>query len=88
MPILALLMTGIAVAGFFYLQHQHRKFDAEVHLRVDAAANMKATDVAAWRGERLADAEVLAAGIRHTPLLLRVLHNEATGRSRAGARLV
>ncbi|QOY86769.1 PAS domain S-box protein [Paludibaculum fermentans] len=84
--VLALLMTGIAVAGFFYLLHLRREFDSEVHLRVDAAANMKAADVAAWRGERLADAEVLAAGIKHTPLLLHILHGEATPLEQAQAR--
>lgn len=85
-PVLALLMAGIAVAGFFYLAHQLRKFDAEVHLRVEAAANMKATDVASWRRERLADAQVLAAGVKHTPLLLRILRLEATTKEQEQAR--
>lgn len=85
-PVLALLMVGIAVAGFFYLAHQHRKFDAEVHLRIDAAANMKATDIASWRRERLADAQVLAAGVKHTPLLLRILRLEATRQDLEQAR--
>ncbi len=76
-PVLVLLITSIALAGTFYLLHQHRDFEAEVHLRIAAAANMRASDVAAWRRERLADAQVLAAGIRQMPGMLRILRGTA-----------
>ncbi|WP_321472638.1 PAS domain S-box protein [uncultured Paludibaculum sp.] len=85
-PILALLIFGIAVAGSLYILHQHRGFDTEVHLKVSAAAAMKAADVAAWRGERLADAQVLAAGIQHMPVLLRTLRGQAIPLEREQAR--
>lgn len=83
--VMAFLMSGIAVAGFFYLRHQHNEFDTEVHLRVDAAAKMKATDVAAWRSQRLADAEVLSAGMKHCPPLLGILRGGASAQQQAQA---
>ncbi|MGJ5820628.1 PAS domain S-box protein [Paludibaculum fermentans] len=74
---LVVLIIVIALMGSLYLLRQHRGFDAEVQLRVAAAANMKASDVAAWRAERLADAHVLAAGIGHMPAMARILRDEA-----------
>lgn len=85
-PLLVVLMTGIAVAGMLYLLRRHREFEAEVHLRVDTIASMKAAEVAAWRDERLADVEVLAASIRHSPVVLSILRGKASAKDFQEAR--
>ncbi len=71
--VLALLLAGIGLMGFFYISGQYREFDAELHLRLNQAAEMKAAQVSAWLEERAADSQVLAAGAVVIPELQRVL---------------
>ena len=80
--ILTLLIGGIGVLGFFYITGQHRVFDAEVRLRLGAAARMKAMQVAAWRSERIGDARAMAAAIQLMPAAQRVLRGLASPEER------
>jgi PAS domain S-box-containing protein len=56
------LLSGIVAGGWYYYQLQETHFKAKVQDELSAVANLKMEQIAAWRNERLADAELLSKG--------------------------
>jgi len=56
------LLAGIVAGAWYYYQLQETHFKAKVQDELSAIANLKMDQIAAWRNERLADAELLSKG--------------------------
>jgi len=56
------LLAGIVAGAWYYYQIQETHFKAKVRDELSAVANLKMDQIAAWRKERLADAELLSKG--------------------------
>jgi PAS domain S-box-containing protein len=56
------LVVVIAAGAWYYYQLQETHFKAKVQDELSAVANLKMEQIAAWRKERLADAELLSKG--------------------------
>ena len=74
--ILGLLATGIAVSGFLYYQRQKQTIQQERNSELAAIAERKASQIDAWRKERLADGKF----IHENPIVV-----QAIGRLLSGA---
>lgn len=64
LAVFGLLAVCILVPGFTFWQYQEEQWLAEKRGAIQAVALSRATQVAAWRAERLADASVIARGAR------------------------
>ena len=64
MLVFGLLAVCILVPGFIFWQYQEDQWVAEKRSVIQAVALSRATQIAAWRAERLADASVIARGAR------------------------
>lgn len=58
--VIVFVMLAIIIAGTFYYQYQERQIKDSVTDELSSITLLKAGQIAAWRNERLGDAEVLA----------------------------
>ena len=56
---LLILILGIGAGGYFYLQRQISASHKRIHDELTAIVNLKATQIANWRQERLGDAQLI-----------------------------
>ncbi len=61
LTILLLLCSGITVTGYHYYQTQRGSIESRIQGEISAIADLKVQQVLAWRNERIADAQLLAA---------------------------
>lgn len=59
--VLCLVIVVIIGAGSGFYEHQKRQLEVQESAEVQAVADLKVRQIAAWRQERLADARVVAA---------------------------
>ena len=83
-PVFIFLALAVAGAGVLLTSRRHHATDAELHLRLSTAAELKAMQVAAWRGERREDAQVQSANVTLMPAVLRLLEGRANGEEKLG----
>jgi PAS domain S-box-containing protein len=55
----AFMVVLVALAGLFYLRKEQTAALASVHQQLDVIANLKTQQIATWRAERLAEANLL-----------------------------
>ena len=65
--VFVLLVAGILITGFFFYQAQQKHIKSEAQNYIAAIADLKVSQIAQWRHERIADGEL----IRHNVPLLR-----------------
>jgi PAS domain S-box-containing protein len=73
---LSVLLIFAAVVGFFgyrFYATERQALDLDLHNHLQEIVDLKANEIAAWRLERLGDAQVAAADSRLMPLLQRIL---------------
>ena len=58
----AMLLAAVVTAAWYYYRFEESRFVAKVKDELSAIANLKMEQIAAWRRERLGDAEVLSRG--------------------------
>ncbi|MFM8444755.1 MAG: PAS domain-containing protein [Methylococcus sp.] len=83
---LAFLFLGLFIGGRSILQRHLQQAQALVNDQVDSIARLKVQQIAAWRKERLADAELLRVHPAIVADLLRSLANETAPRERGDTR--
>jgi PAS domain S-box-containing protein len=75
--IFLLLVAGIGTAGRHYYLAQRQAVEAKERDQLGAIAEMKVSQVEAWRNERLSDARAIMANAMMIPALERVLDGTA-----------
>lgn len=80
------LTAGIGAAGAFYYKGQKAAISRQQLDELSAIADAKATQVATWRHERTADAEVIFANPIVTASLRRVIEGKAAAAETHGVR--
>lgn len=83
--IVALLMLGVLLGGVVLVRHEERTLRQEAENQLEAIAELKANQIAAWRAERLGDAMTLMESPFIGPSLAGWL---ATGDPAEAARLL
>ncbi len=69
----ALLATGIVYAGFLSFKNYEKRFRVEVEAQLSAIAQLKVSELAHWREERLMDATILSRNSDLAALVRRYL---------------
>ena len=70
-PLFVLLAAGLTTAGFFSYRSYERHFRAEVEHQLAAVAELKVSDLARWRRERLGDGSVFCGNPAFSGLVRR-----------------
>ncbi len=79
--IFALLASGIAAGTIVYYQDYVAKFRLQVQSQLQSITNLKVSGLAAWRAERMADADLLRQNPAFSALVQSVLDNPADAHS-------
>src|SRR5262249_25843583 len=80
-PYVLLLVAGVIAIGFLSCRSyiaQQRVIDERITSELRSIADLKAMQVAAWRGERLSDATVLIADSRLMPAVEATMRGDGT----------
>jgi len=80
------LVAGIGVAGTLYYKGQKSAISRQQLNELSAIADAKATQIAAWRRERMADADTIFANPIVTASLRRVIEGKAPAAETDGVR--
>jgi PAS domain S-box-containing protein len=72
---LAILATGLAVAGYLSYRNFERDFRAQVESQLSAIAGLKVSELQSWRAERLGDAQALQKNVAFAALVKNYLEN-------------
>ncbi|MBI5295674.1 MAG: PAS domain S-box protein [Chloroflexi bacterium] len=75
--IFILFVSGLAASGYLAYRNYERQFRAQVESEISAIAELKVNELVDWRGERLADAEVLYENPVLAALIGRFFENPA-----------
>jgi signal transduction histidine kinase len=69
----AVLAAGMGAAGYLYHQHGTRQFEEAARRQLVAIADLKVTQIARWRAERIGDGEILRANPELTRAIRRLV---------------
>ncbi len=85
-PFRLVLLAALAAVGSHYYRIQRQRVEGEMRNQLSAIADLKVTQIAAWRSERIGDGEVAQASLAMSPGIQRLLRGSSAAAEHATVR--